>query len=241
MYYAAKSRPSPSCCVNPMPAPLPFEAASIERTTLSDKVYETLLEAIVSGQIAPGVELSVVGLAKELDVSRTPVHDALRQLTHDGLVDQEVNRKARVASFTRDDVFEIFEMRKLLEGQAAELAATRIEERALSQLCAEANRLANTRDDVDWMQRWIDFDEQFHDVIAQSSGNRRLWMDIARYRLLHRGFNQMATNVKVLQQALQEHQAILDAMEKRDAAEAAAAMVSHIETWQVFFVKNFPR
>ena len=220
---------------------LPIQSTSIQRTTLSDKVYETLLEAIVSGRIDPGTELSVVGIAKELDVSRTPVHDALRQLAHDGLVEQEVNRKARVAAFTRDDVFEIFEMRKLLEGQAAQLAATRMDEKVLKVLQAEADRLANSPDAIDWVQRWIDFDEQFHCAIAESSGNRRLCMDITRYRLLHRGFNQMATNAEVLQQALAEHQEILAALQEQNAAEAATAMVSHIETWQVFFVKNFPR
>lgn len=220
---------------------LPFQGSSIERTTLSDKVYETLLEAIVSGQLAPGVELSVVGLAKELDVSRTPVHDALRQLAHDGLVEQEVNRKARVASFTRNDVFEIFEMRKLLEGTAAELAATRMEEETLASLRATANQLASSLEAVDWQQRWIDFDETFHELIARASGNRRLWSDIVRYRLLHRGFNQFGTDVDGLQQALAEHQDILTALEKRNPAEAASAMVSHIETWQVHFVKNFPR
>ena len=220
---------------------LPIQSTSIQRTTLSDKVYETLLEAIVSGRIDPGTELSVVGIAKELDVSRTPVHDALRQLAHDGLVEQEVNRKARVAAFTRDDVFEIFEMRKLLEGQAAQLAATRMDEKVLKVLQAEADRLANSPDAIDWVQRWIDFDEQFHCAIAESSGNRRLCMDITRYRLLHRGFNQMATNAEVLQQALADHQEILAALQEQNAAEAATAMVSHIETWQVFFVKNFPR
>jgi DNA-binding GntR family transcriptional regulator len=223
-----------------MPA-LPFQTISIERTTLSDKVYETLLEAIVSGQLVPGVELSVVGLAKELDVSRTPVHDALRQLAHDGLVEQEVNRKARVASFTRDDVFEIFEMRKLLEGAAAEKAASGIDEKTLSALQAEADHLASSPNTVDWVQRWINYDEEFHNAIARASGNRRLWKDIARYRLLHRGFNQMATNAEVLQKALAEHQAILKALTKRDAAKTSAAMVSHIATWQAFFVKNFPR
>ena len=222
-------------------ATLPIQSGSIQRTTLSDKVYETLLEAIVSGRMAPGTELSVVGVAKELDVSRTPVHDALRQLAHDGLVEQEVNRKARVASFTKDDVFEIFEMRKLLEGRAAELAASRIEEKVLALLQAEADRLADSPDAIDWVSRWIDFDEQFHTAIAQASGNRRLFMDITRYRLLHRGFNQMATNAEVLQQALKEHQEILDALANQDAAEAASAMVSHIETWQVYFVKSFPR
>lgn len=218
-----------------------FPGASIERTTLADKVYETLLEAIVSGRLVPGEELSVVALAKELEVSRTPVHDALRQLANDGLVEQEVNRKARVARFTRDDVFEIFEMRKLLEGAAAELAAQGMPPQVLAQLRATANALRANVAAVDWQQRWIDFDEKFHEEIARSTGNRRLLEDIVRYRLLHRGFNQLSTNVDCLQQALSEHEEILDALEAQDAAAAAAAMISHIETWQVFFVRNFPR
>jgi DNA-binding GntR family transcriptional regulator len=224
-----------------MPSPAEFSGSSIERTTLADKVYETLLEAIVSGRLSPGTELSVVGLAKELDVSRTPVHDALRQLAYDGLVDQEVNRKARVSSFNRDDVFEVFEMRKLLEGRAAELAASRMDARTLACLRGTANQLAASSLAVDWQQRWIEYDEEFHDRIAHASGNRRLWIDISRYRLMHRGFNQIATNVDCLQTALDEHQEILSALEERNGGEAASAMVSHIETWQVFFVKNFPR
>ena len=66
-------------------------------------------------------------------------------------------------------------------------------------------------------------------------------MDVTRYRLLHRGFNQIATTVPGLQSALAEHQEILTALEERNPTEAASAMVSHIETWQVYFVKNFPR
>jgi DNA-binding GntR family transcriptional regulator len=224
-----------------MPSRIEFPGSSLERASLADKVYETLLEAIVSGRLAPGAELSVVALAKELEVSRTPVHDALRQLAHDGLVEQEVNRQSRVSCFTRDDVFEIFEMRKLLEGRAAELAATRIDERTLATLRGTAKALAASPQAVDWHERWINFDADFHDRIAHASGNRRLWMDIARYRLLHRGFNQIAAGVDALQVALAEHQDILTALEERNGTEAASCMVSHIETWQVHFVKNFPR
>jgi DNA-binding GntR family transcriptional regulator len=61
-----------------------------------------------------------------------------------------------------------------------------------------------------------------------------------RYRLLHRAFNKLTTTVEVLQQALQEHQCILQALEKRDPREAAREMVSHIQEWQTYFVNHFP-
>jgi len=209
-------------------------------TSLADAVYETLLEAIVTGRVASGSVLTAVSLAEQLNVSRTPVHDALRQLANDGLIEQETGRRARVASFTRDDIFEIFELRKYLEGPAAELAAGRMDARQLAPLRTEADALAASTDDVDWIMRWTNFDELFHDTIAQASGNRRLAADIGRYRLLHRGFNKLTTDVEGLQEALAEHDEILQALERRDGQAARQAMVQHIDHWQQFFMQHFP-
>jgi len=221
--------------------PLSQLKQSIVRTTLVDSVYETLLEAILSGRLEPETELSVVALARELEVSRTPVHDALRQLVKDGLVQQEVNRKARVARFSTDDVAEIFEMRKLLEGAAAEAAATRIESVDLERLDTTAESLAALPDTPEWLPRWVDFDAEFHDTIARASGNKRLWQDIVRYRLLHRWLNRFVTSEGDLRTALAEHQEILVALKSRKPAAARRAMVAHIGAWQAFFVEHYPR
>lgn len=210
-------------------------------TSLVGAVYESLLEAIMAGRLAPGTVLSEVSLAKQMQVSRTPVHDALRQLAKDGVVEQSAGRRARVASFTRDDLFEIFELRKYLEGPAAELAAGRMDQRQLAPLRAMADELGSDSTRVDWTERWIDYDEAFHNAIAHSSGNRRLAHDINRYRMLQRGFNRMSTDVPSLQRALQEHNEILSALEARDGARAREAMVNHITAWQTYFVEHFPR
>lgn len=213
----------------------------IERARLSDSVYETLLDAILSGRLAPGSIVSEVSLAKQLDVSRTPVHDALRQLSKDGLVEQRAGRRAVIATFSKEDVYDIFEMRKLLESEAARRAATRIDRATLAELRATAEDLKGNRKAADWMTKWIDYDEAFHDAIAKASGSQRLWQDVVRYRLLHRGFNKMSTNVDSLQQALAEHIAILDALEKRDPDAAAQNMLVHVQEWQAYFVNHFPR
>ncbi len=208
---------------------------------LSHIVYETLLEAIVSGGLPTGTILSEVAVARQLEVSRTPVHDALLQLAQDGLVERAANRRARVSQFTRDDVFEIFELRKILEGHATELAAGSMDQRQLGPLRATANMLAASQETVDWQMQWTDFDDDFHSTIAESSGNKRLALDIGRYRLLHRGFNKLGTDVPSLQRALAEHLEILDALEARDGVRARKAMVAHIGAWQKYFVDNFPR
>lgn len=208
---------------------------------LSDAVYETLLDAILCGRLETGQIVSEVALAQKLQVSRTPVHDALRQLAKDGLVRQEMNRRAVIAQFTGQDVYDIFEMRKLLEGEAARLAATRMESPTREELRAVMRDLASDRQDPGWVARWIDFDDQFHTAIAQASGSKRLAQDINRYRMLHRGINRISTTVDVLQQAFDEHAKILDALEARDARTSRAAMVHHIEQWQTYFVRQFER
>ena len=213
----------------------------IERTRLSDTVYENLLEAIISGKMASGAIVSEVALAKQLDVSRTPVHDALRQLAKDGLLEQRPGRRAVVTAFTKDDVFDIFEMRKLLEGEAARRAAPRIDRPTLTRLRAMGEDLRDNPDRTHWLNRWADFDEAFHDAIARASGSPRLWHDIARYCLLHRGFNKLALTIDGLQHALTEHFQILDALEKRDGESAAKLMVKHIQDWQTYFVSHFSR
>jgi DNA-binding GntR family transcriptional regulator len=212
-----------------------------EGTRLSDAVYETLFDAILSGRLAPGAIVSEVSLAKQMEVSRTPVHDALRQLAKDGLVEQQAGRRAVITSFSRDDVYDIFEMRKILECEAARRAATRIDRATLAALRAIADDLKSNRGRADWHAHWSAFDENFHDAIAKASGSRRLSQDIVRYRTLHRGFNKMNTNIENLQQALDEHYRIMDALEKRDADAAAKGMFEHIQEWQAFFVNHFPR
>jgi len=205
---------------------------------LSDRVYETLLESIVSGKLAPGDVVSEVSLAKRLEVSRTPVHDAVRKLADDGLVMQQANRRPVIATFSSEDVFDIFEMRKLLEGEAAARAATQIDREALAALRATADGLLDADRNNSWIEKWVDADEEFHAVIAEATGSKRLLRDINRYRLLHRGFNKLHTNADTLKQAVEEHLNILDALDQRNAAAARDAMTLHIGEWQAYFV-NF--
>ena len=211
-----------------------------DRDRLSDSVYQTLLEEVLSGRLPPGKVVSEVALAKEHEVSRTPVHDALRQLAKDGLVEQRAGRRAVIASFAPDDVYDIFEMRKLLECEAARRAAGRLSRPELVRLRATADQLAKSRKRPDWHDRWAEFDEDFHGTIARAAGSPRLTQDIIRYRLMHRGFNKLA-NVEALQQAVEEHLRILEALEKRNGEAAQKAMVAHIQEWQAYFVNHIPR
>jgi DNA-binding GntR family transcriptional regulator len=213
--------------------------AEAEPTRLSDTVYGRLLDGILEGRYPPGSILSEVALAREMAVSRTPIHDALRQLAKDGLVQQQANRRAIVTQVSQEDVRDIFEMRKILETEATRRAASRIDRESIKRLHGIAQTLAATRERPDWLARWADFDDEFHETIASVCGSPRLYQDITRYRLLHRFFNRTATTVEVLQRALAEHVRILDALQSGDADAAAEAMHEHIAEWQKHFVNHF--
>ena len=207
-------------------------ARPIQRASLADAVYETLVEAIVSGDIPPGGELSAVALAARFQVSRTPVTEALQRLLHDGLIEQPANHQARVVRLARQDVLEIYEVRGHLEAAAAELAATRITAETLAQLRQQAESLVSNSDALDWANRAIEFDLGFHAAVAESCGNGRLCDDIARYRRLVRCFCRLTGSIRNLQAALLEHLAILEALEHRRPAAARKAMHTHISNRQ---------
>lgn len=207
--------------------------------SLAESVYEAILERILRGSLEPGTVLSAVKWADKLEVSRTPVHEALRMLTADGLVENPAGRRAQVADFTSDDLWEIFEMRRILEPEAAKLAADRLEPHQLSALRKTSDDLAQSEESASWLERWSDFDEQFHTTIATHCGNSRLRRDIDRYRLIHRGFNRTSTDYQSLQNAHAEHVTILRALEARDGQTAHSAMLHHLSQWQRYFVERF--
>jgi len=200
----------------------------ISRTSLGDSVYETLLEAILSGQFTAGTELNAVELAAKLDVSRTPVQEAIRRLEADGLVEHRTGRKARVARFSRPEILEIYEVRGLLEAAVAERAAARLSDEQLERLAAELSGLQQRAGGVGWAGDALEFDLRLHDILGEACGNGRLVADVLRYRLLVRSFCRMTGTEENLRAALRELGELLAALRARDAAAARAAMLRHI-------------
>src|SRR6185295_3451641 len=188
----------------------------VTRAPLADAVYETILEGILGGRYAGGAELTEVALAAELGVSRTPVHDALKRLAVDGLVEPMTNRQSRVVQLTAQQVREVYEMRLLLEPAAAERAAERLDPVQLEALRETARGLAASTGRPNWAIRAIEFDNRFHDTLAAACGNERFRMEIARYRRMVRAFCRATGTPDVLEQALVEHIEILNSLEKCD-------------------------
>lgn len=193
---------------------------------------------IVRGRLEPGQPVSEVELARTLNVSRTPIHEAVKQLVKDGLVIQAANRRPVVVSFGAEDIRDVYEMRIILESEAAAKCADRIDLPTLQRLEETLTQFRKSKLSVSTIAKWVQLDDEFHSAIASASGSPRLAADINRYRLLHRVFNRSHTDASVLQQAAEEHAAILDAFRKRSADLARQSMRRHLEEWQRFFANH---
>lgn len=209
--------------------------------SVSQSVYRELFNRILTGELPPGSVVSEKQLAELLGVSRTPVHNAVLQLVKDGLVTQEANHRPVIGRVSEADVDEIFEMRRLLEGEAARRAASRMDRATLARLRAAADDLAKKGKRPNALARWADFDDKFHEAIAAACGSTRLAADIRRYRMVHHALNRLRMTEDLIPQALQEHLAILAALETRDAQGAAAAMDEHLREWKAFYLQQFAR
>lgn len=206
---------------------------------LSERIHQLLLERILSGQMKPGDIVAEKKLALELGVSRTPVHDALRDLIKDGFLHQQKNKRPQVTGFSAQDVFDIFDIRILLEGEACFRAATRIDRLTLSYLRERAEYLQHRQKDQAWLEQWAEFDDEFHRSIAAASGSKRLMQDIIKHRLSHRALNIQAESPDAFTHSLMEHLDILDALDLRDAPLAKITMQTHISESQTLFVSKF--
>ncbi|MEH6446309.1 MAG: GntR family transcriptional regulator [Oceanospirillaceae bacterium] len=217
----------------------PLQDEDHTESRLSDRIHQILLGRILSGQMKSGDIVAEKKLALELGVSRTPVHDALRDLIKDGFLNQEKNRRPVVASFTAEDVYDIFEIRILLEGEACFRAASRMDRLTLDDLRKQADILLSTQKDHNWLELWAQFDDKFHHSIAKASGSKRLLQDIIKHRLSHRALNIQAESPYSFSNSLQEHIVILNALDLRDAQSAKLSMQNHIRESQTLFVSKY--
>lgn len=202
-----------------------------EYMPLREVVFVTLRRQILRGELKPGERLMEISLAKRLGVSRTPIREAIRKLEHEGLVVMIPRRGAHVAEITRQELNDVLEVRLSLEILAIEKAVDRMKEpeiRKLKRAEAEFAELVE-RDDVD-LTELGEADEHFHDVIYEGTGNRRLIQILNNLREQMYRFRVEYMKTKNIRQTLvDEHDAIVRAVESHDKEEAVRLTRLHID------------
>ncbi len=144
--------------------------STIHREKLSNKVYVVLKEMIANHRFQPGARLNVEQLAKEFGVSRTPVWEAVGRLEQEGLLENIPNRGVFMAVLTAEMALDLYEVREVLEGMAARLAASRINDKTLERMeCCliDQRAIVEARDLIAYSR--LDF--EFHAAIYEASGN----------------------------------------------------------------------
>jgi DNA-binding GntR family transcriptional regulator len=195
--------------------------------SVADLAYERIRGYVLGGDVPPGTRLGQVELAERFGISRTPVREALRRLTGEGLVDFHSNRGFRVADLGLDAVLRRMEVRSLVEPGIARLAAQRRTEEDLLHLQETIVSQEGAGDGISAH----DASRDFHIALARASGNEELvrvlnslWLVEVGRRLLAR----RTADPNWLHDDVREHRAILTAVREGRAADAERLMAEHI-------------
>lgn len=205
-----------------------------KRQVLADHVFEAVLELLLDGEVPTGSALSIDGLAKRLDVSSTPVREALARLESTGMVRREALRGYKVApSPTSADVADLLATRQVIEPTLAALACQNVDQSFIDELRVINNELEQSRHGGDTFVGYRAYwkaDELFHRRIAEMADNEFLLRayasvegHIQRFRLLVHNDNVSGEHTVC------EHQAVIDAFVAGDRNAARAAMALHLD------------
>jgi DNA-binding GntR family transcriptional regulator len=202
---------------------------------IADLTYQGIRHRIISGDYAPGTHLKEEHVAEDIGASRTPVREALRRLNSEQLVQFVPNRGAYVASWSLDDVEEIYTLRSLLEGQAAYRAATRIGLAEIDQLIVCIKRIDellcydHERDSSEILAA----NNLFHNTILEASKSKRLgkmlsWL--VEMPVIVQTFEIYSDND--IARANHMHRELVDALKARDPHWAQKVMDAHLSSAQ---------
>jgi DNA-binding GntR family transcriptional regulator len=195
-----------------------------EGQKLSVVAYGALLDMILRGAIAAGEPVTERLIATRLGMSRTPVREAVRRLEGEGTLQRQRSGALVVQPYSMETFLHVLAVRRLLEGEAARLAAGRIEPSVLADLRERVARLR--REGLDGTGRQDDRD--FHAAIVQASGNPVLAATIGDLRKRTAMFR-LGRLPERLDQVCDEHLAIVDALASGDGETARTAMQRHID------------
>ncbi|HDZ9494733.1 TPA: GntR family transcriptional regulator [Vibrio cholerae] len=207
------------------------QASTEKESTKSENLTEYLIEAIVEGQLAPGSKISEPELAKQFQVSRGPLREALMRVEGLGLIERIPHIGARVIQLSPTKLVELYAVREALEGMAARLAArniTEIELAGLESLLSTHSTHIDQVEGASYFHQQGDFD--FHYRIIQASRNQQLigLLCDELYHLLRMYRYQSPRSHSRPVEALEEHKFILRAIRQRDEELAEMLMRRHI-------------
>lgn len=199
----------------------------------ADKAYAWIRDRIFAGGFAPGTHLKEAELAGRIGVSRSPVRDALRRLSGEGLVAMERDRGTYVNEFTREEIEEIFQLRAALEAYGAALAAQRMKAPVVAHLEGLAAKMEalERKKGNEVFSRFNVLNNEFHLTILDTASSRRLeslvepLLSIPVFLLKH--YNWRGVEVDIRRSNV-EHRELIEALRAKDTVWARTRMQAHV-------------
>lgn len=205
---------------------------------LRDVVFNTLRQAILTGELKPGERLMEIHLANKLGVSRTPIREAIRKLELEGLVTMIPRRGAEVAQITEKSMNDVLEVRRAMDALCVELACDRITPEELEQLkeaCDAFETAVKTRD----VKKIAQADVALHDIILRATGNQRLIQlvnnlseQMYRYRF------EYIKDSSQHERLVEEHRVIYRSIVQKDKETASRAAKTHIDNQEKSIIRQ---
>ncbi|MBE9100382.1 GntR family transcriptional regulator [Vacuolonema iberomarrocanum] len=199
-----------------------------EDFSLTERVFHTLKQGILSLQIKPKDYLIIGDIAKEYGVSRTPVREALILLEREGWLESDGRRGLRVTVPSSDVILEVIEVQAALEGYVVRRVTPLLDEQdleQLEQLLTQADKAINDMDE----ESGRDFGAKFHIYLAEKLGNKRLKEEIKKLEEHVARISPLIWDhaIAPIRTAASQHWQILEAMKEGDAIKAEELMVYH--------------
>lgn len=201
---------------------------ALDGEVLHTAVAARLRTLIIEGDLAPGVKLNERELSERLQVSRTPLREALKLLTAEGLVEHLPNRGAQVARLTEDAIVQAFEVMAALEGLSGELACARVTMTEVAEIRAlhYEMRARHARGDLSAYYR---LNADIHRAINRAARNAVLAETYDRINARLQAFRFRSNfDIDKWNAAVREHDAMLEALENRDSAKLRAVLIAHL-------------
>jgi len=198
---------------------------------LSEKAYHSIKEKIITLKLKPLAVIDEQALMKELGLGRTPIREALHQLAAEGLVIIAPRRGMFVADISITDLQKVFEVRLLIEGFCAELAAQRATPKQIAQMEAALDELEHVSEDD--IEALMTIDERLHELMYQAADNEFLADSLQRLlapslRLWHL----VLDNLHNVRESIEQHREVVAAIKARDGEQAKALIQQHITYFQ---------
>ena len=201
----------------------------VNHSTLNQRVYTQLREMILTGTLPSGSQIDERRLAEDLQVSRTPLREAISQLAKEGIIEYRPYRGNLVRTFTAKQVNDLYQVRKALESLAMRLAIPKLSQEHIEQIRHILDDVQSALDLGD-MDAYTESDRRFHNAIIRITGNETLIESLNRLGAQIQMIRFIANHdPDVVHRTAKERPLILAALETRDADRAAQLMEDHIE------------